>query len=293
MSSQYWHAVTLTVPSDAVEAVNHRLFELGSLGTVEETIRPNAKGQITLKAYFSTTDFTASRLQSLLRYALESYEAIFPQTGTSPLDIAPLGFNDWGENWKQYFKPFYIAPALLVSPSWETPEVQPGDTLILLDPGMAFGTGLHATTQLCTQMLAQELKRNPAAAVLDVGCGSGILSIVAAHLGADPVVACDIDSQALDASRENIDLNHVTNISLIANIEEAPSTYPIIVANILLSTLLELKNLLLEKLAPGGSLILSGVLEEQEKLLLDGFTSPTLQCVRKEYQEEWGCYIFS
>ena len=240
--------------------------------------------RVTLKAYFSATDFSASQLQSLLRYTLDS-------SGVT-MDVTPLAFQDWGENWKQHFKPFYIAPKVLVSPSWETPHPQSGDTVITLDPGMAFGTGLHATTRLCAELLTQELRRTPEAAVLDVGCGSGILSILAAKLGAATVTACDIDSIALDVCRENLERNRLTDpVALFANLEETTGTYPIIVANILLSTLTELKGALLQRLAPGGSLILSGVLDEQEKTLLEAFSN--LQCVRKEYQDEWACYLLT
>ena len=291
--SQYWHTVTITVPHDAIEAVQHHLFTLGSLGTVEEENR-TTDSTVTLKAYFSSADYNPSQLQSLLRYALESFDSIFPQTGASPLEVAALTFNEWGENWKQYFQPFYIAPSVLVTPSWENPTPQKGDTVITLDPGMAFGTGLHPTTQLSATFLENELKRNSDTDVLDVGCGSGILSILAAKLGATKVAAVDIDSNAVTATTENATVNKVQGeIQIYSDLSEVSGTYPILVANILLSTLQELKPALLQHLAPDGSLILSGILKEQEESLLNAFESPTLRCVRKEYREEWACYLFT
>ena len=127
--------------------------------------------------------------------------------GTLRLELSGVKDEDWSENWKKYYKPFRIGTHLVVKPTWEAYQPRPEDLIIELDPGMAFGTGTHETTNMCMQLLEKHLKSNMR--VMDVGTGSGILAIAAARLGAREVLAIDIDPAAVKVARENIVLNHV------------------------------------------------------------------------------------
>jgi ribosomal protein L11 methyltransferase len=171
---------------------------------------------------------------------------------------------DWRDSWKRYFRPQRIGKRLLVKPSWATCEVAAGDTVIEIDPGMAFGTGQHPTTAMCLRALEERLR--PGDAVLDLGAGSGILAIAAAGLGAKRVLALDIDPQAVKAARENAAANGVQGV-----VEVREGTLPegapgercdMVVANISGLTIERLAPAFAESLREGGTLIVSGFLED-------------------------------
>ncbi len=171
---------------------------------------------------------------------------------------------DWRDSWKRYFRPQRIGKRLLVKPSWATYEVAAGDTVIEIDPGMAFGTGQHPTTAMCLRALEERLR--PGDAVLDLGAGSGILAIAAARLGAKRALALDIDPQAVKAARENAAANGVQ-----ALVEVREGTLPggapgercdMVVANISSLTIERLAPAFAESLRQGGTLIVSGFLED-------------------------------
>ncbi|HET6343780.1 MAG TPA: 50S ribosomal protein L11 methyltransferase, partial [Myxococcota bacterium] len=179
--------------------------------------------------------------------------------------------HDWAEGWKQYFKPLKIGRRLWIVPTWETTFEPPRGSLVLLcDPGMAFGTGQHATTSLCLKAI--ELFADtwvPAdkarAQVLDFGCGTGILGIAAAKLGFGRVVGIDNDPLAVQATDDNIRLNGVADrmAASDAAVGDVGETFDLVVANILAVTLNELADLVLRRVKPGGTLVLSGILATQ------------------------------
>ena len=171
---------------------------------------------------------------------------------------------DWRDSWKRYFRPTRIGRRLLVKPSWATYEVAAGDTLIEIDPGMAFGTGQHPTTAMCLRALEERLR--PGDAALDLGAGSGILAIAAARLGAERVLAIDTDPQAVKAARENAAAN---GVSAVVEVREGTlpdaatgERFGLIVANISGLTIERLAPAFAESLRDGGTLIVSGFLED-------------------------------
>lgn len=203
---------------------------------------------------------------------------------------------DWINNWKEFFHQFYVDD-ILIKPSWE--EVKPEDReklLIQIDPGTAFGTGMHETTQLCIRQLRKYL--TPETELLDVGTGSGILSIISLKLGAKHAVGTDLDPCALEAVRENMEVNGIDPASfemMIGNIitekeiqdRVGYGCYDIVVANILAEVLVPLTPVILSQLKPGGIYITSGIIDDKEELVVETVKKCGLSVLEVTHQGEW------
>ncbi|MFW2437808.1 MAG: 50S ribosomal protein L11 methyltransferase [Arenicellales bacterium] len=195
--------------------------------------------------------------------------------------VESLPDQDWERCWMDRFQPIQYGPDLWVCPTWsDVPE--PDATNVMLDPGLAFGSGTHETTRLCMQWLAKQQLEDKT--VIDFGCGSGILAIAALRLGAVSALGIDIDPQALQASRSNAEINDVSEKLQLAlpGQQSANSPGDIIFANILAGTLIELKSHLLEMRAPQGVLVLSGILCTQEALVVDAFAPGNILQTEKD-----------
>jgi ribosomal protein L11 methyltransferase len=198
---------------------------------------------------------------------------------------------NWMEAWKQHYKPLPVGDRLLILPAWM--EMETGGRIpIRIEPGMAFGTGVHPTTQLSLQLIEHSVK--PGVSVIDVGCGSAILSIAAAKLGASPLVAVDIDAQALDNARHNAALNNVEIEIGVGSVDELLAgqyglrNADVIVANILAPVLIRLLDAGLAKLVKhGGELLLSGILAEQEGEMKTSLEKHNLQIIEERRIEDW------
>jgi ribosomal protein L11 methyltransferase len=203
---------------------------------------------------------------------------------------------NWMEAWKQHYKPILIGRGLLILPAWlESPD--PKRIAIKIDPGMAFGTGTHPTTQLCLELMevAQPVKRG-ACCVIDVGCGSGILSIAALKLGAEKVLGVDIDIESVKNSRENADLNGIGAELILGqgSVTEVLSgswefkSAPLVVANILAPVLIRLFDSgLADLIAPRGEIILSGILEHQAESVVAAGNAKGLKLNDKRQMNDW------
>lgn len=196
---------------------------------------------------------------------------------------------DWENSWKRHWHALEIGERLLIKPSWEPWTGDPARLVIDLDPAQAFGTGTHATTQLCLRALEQVVPRYTNALVFDVGTGSGILAVAALLLGAQSVRACDIDPVAVEATIENADRNRVADALhvLTGDVFALEGTAQIILANILAEVIAPIAEPLAERLAPGGTLIASGIIRAREALVSDALQSAGLDVTRVEYQGEW------
>ena len=223
---------------------------------------------VLVKAWFERGEKERETLEAV-RAHLEQLRAQGGEVGTLALELTGVKDEDWSENWKKYYKPFRIGTHLVVRPTWEAYEAAPGDLVIELDPGMAFGTGTHETTSMCMQLLEKHLQEGMR--VMDVGTGSGILAIAAARLGAREVLAIDIDPAAVKVARENIALNHVQDRVRavegdLCKSEAMPCD--LAVANIVADAIRMLAAPLTRHLKKGGLLICSGIIREREQDVL-------------------------
>ncbi len=277
-------SLTIEVPLDEAEDRSALLVELGAAGVEirdESTVpmpglqRAQA-GKALLIAWFGSRDAAE-------KAALDVEE---------PGEIAPVPDQDWSETWKQGLAPFSIG-RILVRPSWTAVPHPPGEVEVVLDPGMAFGTGTHPTTALCLAGIDAALATRPGANLLDVGTGSGLLAIAAKKLGAGRVVATDNDPVALSVARENASLNQVALELSASPPEEVRGAFEIVVANILANTLVELANGLVSRLAAGGTLLLSGVLIHQEDEVRSAYLALGLERLPAEErrQGEWSLLV--
>ena len=221
---------------------------------------------------------------------------MFCEIGEGSIAVDETEDIDWINNWKQYFHQFYIDD-LLVIPSWE--EVKPedqGKMILHIDPGTAFGTGMHETTQLCIRQLKKFI--TPETELLDVGTGSGILSIISLKLGAKHAVGTDLDPCAVEAVRENMEVNGIDPASfemMIGNIitekeiqdRVGYECYDIVVANILAEVLVPLTPVILSQLKPGGVYITSGIIDDKEDLVTEAVKAAGLELLEVTYQGEW------
>jgi ribosomal protein L11 methyltransferase len=296
--------IRLTVPAIGIDLVCHAMAELGSTGTtVEERPldtftppdpdEPGAEHQ-TIKIYFPPQEDPAALCEQI-EQCLMRLAGLVP--GLRPIRprARRVRTEDWAENWKQHFGIMRIGPRLVIRPTWESFTPGPDDAVLTLDPGMAFGTGTHATTRLCLEVLAELYEPPPGpGTVLDVGTGSGILAIAGALLGAQRVVGCDIEETACRTARENARLNSVGARAEITStpLAKLKERYDVVLANILAEENARLAPQLIERLAKGGTLILSGILQEKEPLVLAAFAGRGLGEPEVRRREEWSCLTY-
>jgi ribosomal protein L11 methyltransferase len=200
----------------------------------------------------------------------------------------------WRDAWKKHFRPVQLSPRLAVCPSWcEPPPYPAGVEVLHLDPGRAFGTGTHETTRLCLGLLDDRLAQVPVNHALDVGCGSGILSVAMARLGVARVLALDIDPQAAAATRENAERNDVAApiTPVCGDLRAVTPRYPLVVANILYQILLGLAPVLAARVAPGGVLVLSGLLEAELASAARVYGAHGLAERSRKVDGEWGALL--
>lgn len=243
-------------------------------------------------------ELSETDIRRLLRECLPSPAKQIPRDVTIELQ------NDtsWQTMWKAFFTPRKIGARFWVVPSWERDfELPPGDHAIVIDPGMAFGTGHHATTALCLAALEQALLAPSCSSVLDVGCGSGILSIAAGLLGAPEIMAIDIDAKAVEVTRENAAINQLTQVQAATTpVDEISKSYTLVVANILANILVSLAHGIVAALSSRSTLLLSGIPGHQIQEVHDTFNA-AFQALRggdlptpKLTQEgEWACLLYS
>jgi len=215
--------------------------------------------------------------------------------GLSPgFESTQIEESDWAESWKRFFHVEHITERVVIRPTWEKYEARPGECIISIDPGMSFGTGKHATTKGCLQLLDSLSDECPGFSFLDMGCGSGILSIGAALLGYTDVRGFDIDPDCIRISKENAELNGVDIPFYEAGLEEPHPKAQVVVANILAPVLIEYADSIAASLSDGSRsrLILSGILDSQYEGVKKRFEKAGFSELRNLLIEEWRSGVF-
>lgn len=302
-----WQELTITVHREAEEAVSNLLIETGSQGVAiadsadyigqEDRfgeLYPDVEqsDMIAITAYYPSSTNLAD-VTVTINEQLAELASFGLQVGQVTVDSQELAEEDWADNWKAYYEPARITHDLTIVPSWTDYEASAGEKVIKLDPGMAFGTGTHPTTKMSLFALEQVLRGGET--VIDVGTGSGVLSIASSLLGAKTIYAYDLDDVAVRVAQENIDLNQGTdNIHVAAGdlLKGVGQEADVIVANILADILVLLTEDAYRLVKDQGYLILSGIISEKLDMVLEAAFSAGFFLETHMVQGEWNALVF-
>ena len=307
-----WKQFRLKTTTQAEDIVSSMLADLGIEGVqIEDKIPlteqdkeqmfvdilpdiPDDDGTAYLTFYLDEEEDVAPVLMNV-RKELEDMRA-FLDVGECTIEESETEDVDWVNNWKQYFHQFYIDD-ILVIPSWEKVKPEDSDKMVIhIDPGTAFGTGMHETTQLCIRALKKYVTSETE--ILDVGCGSGILGMLALKFGAKHSLGTDLDPCAIDATHENMEVNGIRKDQyevMIGNIIDDKAVqdavgyekYDIVAANILADVLVPLTPVIIHQMKPGAVYITSGIIEDKENVVVESVKAAGLEVLEVNHQGEW------
>ncbi len=275
--------ITILVHPEAVEGISDALFSIGAKGIVEERLPLHVR----VTAYLSEAKEVDERLAAIRR-RLAALEKEGLRLGPGTITHRTVSPQAWESLWKQHFKVWRVAPGLVIAPSWEKYRPEAGECAVTLDPGAAFGTGDHPTTRLCLRLLVGRLR--PGDRVADVGCGSGILAITAAVLGAREVIATDSDPGAVSVARQNVRRNGVADVVKVFEgdlLSDHQGSFDLIVCNILAQEVMRLAGEARALLNPGGTFIGSGFEGSVATMVEDALAKAGLEMVSTVGEEGW------
>lgn len=315
-----WTKITIETTTEAEDMISYTLGELGVEGIeVEDKVPlseadkkamyidilpelPPDDGIALISCYIDNPETDVNALVKNIEQELQGMRS-YMDIGSGKITISETQDKDWINNWKEFFHPFWLNQ-ILIKPTW-IPEAEvarkPGDIMIEIDPGTAFGTGSHETTKLCIEQLEKHLTETKT--VFDIGCGSGILSIIAAKLGAKQVFGVDIDKLAVEASWENCEVNHIHRskaafmqgdiigdedfVSNMAQAEGSLPRYDIVVANILADVIIPLSAKVAPYMNPGGIFISSGIIHTKEEAVRQALLDNDFEIIETTYMKDW------
>lgn len=306
-----WKQYTIQTTTQAEDLVSSMLADLGVEGVqIEDNIPLSAEDKekmfidilpelppdegIARVSFFLDAEEEQDTILAQVREELDNLR-LFVDVGSAEITQSETEDKDWINNWKKYFKPFVLED-ILIKPTWEE-EPQEGNyrCVIEIDPGTSFGTGKHETTQLCIRQLYKHLK--PGMRILDVGCGSGILSLICLKLGAGAVVGTDIDPLCMEAARDNMEINHLPveyadfylgNLIDDGDLQEkVGGNYDIVVANILADIVIPLTPVVANHIKKGGIYITSGIIDFKEEAVVQAVVEAGFEILEVCHQGEW------
>ena len=306
-----WSEICVHTTQQAVEAVSNLLHEVGAQGVVIEDIEDYDQmmaedhfGEIwdvsgresypTLGVYVKAYVPASSDFQDTLAAFRKEVDRLrdILDIGSGDVTVAELDEEDWAHSWKQYYKPVKISQQLTIVPLWEDYEPQPEENVILLDPGMAFGTGTHPTTMLCIQAIENYIQ--PGDRLIDVGTGSGVLAIAAAKLGASHVEALDLDTVAVESARQNVETNGVEALVAVNTgdlLKGMDGTYDLVVANILADVILLFIDDAYDRVKQGGYFITSGIIGQKRAEVAEALQTAGFVIEETRVMEDWVAII--
>lgn len=304
---------------DPVSALLERIFG------VSPSIYSNAETrQSIVTVYVRATPANLRKHEGEVRAGLDALREIGLEIGSGEILAAPVKKEDWSESWKKHFKPIVLGSSLVIKPSWSKLKPKKNQAVVILDPGLSFGTGQHATTSFCLRQIVA-LRRGKTSipahrsgsakllpgfgrhgrkekslagasrhpSLLDIGCGSGILAIAAARLGCAPITAFDFDPVAVQVAQKNCRINRVDKKVIVTrkDLTKLPPNsrlkYDIVCANLMAPLLIAERDRILNRLAPGGTLILAGILATEFEAVRSRYESAGLQLIAEQSEREW------
>lgn len=305
-----WIEVRVITKSEALEPISGIFYSLDCKGVAiedPEDILGREQGPLTwdfadinvlehkgkfavVKAYFAEED----NIEEILGYVNEKLVELKEMgidLGEAKVEHEKMYEEDWANTWKQYYKPSKVGEKIVVKPIWEEYEQKEGELVVNLDPGMAFGTGTHETTRMCIQALEKYVKEE--STVFDVGCGSGILAIAAAKLGAKLAVGVDLDPVAVESSIENVGYNNLNNIEILHGnlVEVIDGKSDIVVANILAEIICILTDDVKRVMKDGGVFITSGIIHDRVDMVCEKLEATGFEVIEKNRDGEWNCIV--
>lgn len=247
----------------------------------------------TVSVYGEIETRDVAGIKRRLREGLQVLAADGIDVAPARIQVKKVPARDWSESWKRHFKPLDLGPRLLVKPTWSRRVPKKTQALVVLDPGLSFGTGQHATTRFCLEQLVALRDPQSVQSMLDVGTGSGILAIAAVKLGYQPVNAFDFDADCVRVANENTELNGVAAVLSVTHddITQVPKKpkqrYSVVCANLIYDLLIAERDRLLARVTPGGSLVLAGILETQFGMVRKAFEEAGWKLVAATTDKEW------
>ena len=247
----------------------------------------------TVSVYGEIETQDVAGIKRRLREGLQALAADGIDIAPARIQVKKVPARDWSESWKRHFKPLDLGPRLLVKPTWSRRVPKKTQALVVLDPGLSFGTGQHATTRFCLEQLVALRDPQSVQSMLDVGTGSGILAIAAVKLGYQPVNAFDFDADCVRVANENTELNEVAAVLSVTHddITQVPKKpkqrYSVVCANLIYDLLIAERDRLLARVTPGGSLVLAGILETQFGMVRKAFEAAGWKLVAATTDKEW------
>ena len=247
----------------------------------------------TVSVYGEIETRDVAGIKRRLREGLQVLAADGIDVAPARIQVKKVPARDWSESWKRHFKPLDLGPRLLVKPTWSRRVPKKTQALVVLDPGLSFGTGQHATTRFCLEQLVTLRDPQSVQSMLDVGTGSGILAIAAVKLGYQPVNAFDFDADCVRVANENTELNEVAAVLSVTHddITQVPKKpkqrYSVVCANLIYDLLIAERDRLLARVTPGGSLVLAGILETQFGMVRKAFEAAGWKLVAATTDKEW------
>ncbi|WP_100372238.1 50S ribosomal protein L11 methyltransferase [Bacillus sp. FJAT-45037] len=305
-----WSEFSIHTTEEAVEPVCNILHEAGASGVVIEDpidltkdwgvrygeiyqLSPDdyPEDGVIVKAYFLVNSFLLETIDEV-KESINRLVTYDIDLGHNKVQLSEVNEEDWATAWKKYYKPVKISQSITITPTWEDYEPNEDEMVIELDPGMAFGTGTHPTTVLCIQALDSVLKGGED--VVDVGTGSGVLSIAAAKLGAKRVKGLDLDEVAVESASSNVKLNNVQEVVSISQgdlLEQIDGKYDVVVANILAEVIIGFVGDAAAILKPGGTFITSGIIKRKKQEVKDALIGAGFTIEEVVEMDDWVAII--
>lgn len=303
-----WTEVLIKVDPQAVEAVTDILYGLGAQGVaidepvdverlredelywdyIDEKLLENDTEETKIMAYFSEEETNLPEKIAVIKEKIRNLTEFGLSIGSGTVELSNVNQEDWESAWKQYFKPVHVTDRIVVKPEWEEYSPQEGEIVIEIDPGMAFGTGTHETTSMCINQIEKNLKSGDT--VIDIGSGSGILSMAAVLLGAEKATGVDLDPVAVRVALENVELNNLQDkIEILhGNLTDViREKADIVVANIMADIILILLEDVREFIKDDGLFISSGIIQEKRAAVEARLLEKNFSIVEVETKGEW------